>query len=119
MAEETNDMKPADPGKNLPPSLDRQLRALLPGKDLDIFRDQLPDAFLADASEGLDQIRDASQLDSVLKQLNHQMQRQLGHKKKHSKRRSTGDLGWTYWAIIIILLLTICAYIVIRVQLHH
>lgn len=119
MDEEINDQKPAGQEKNLPPPLDSQLRALLPEKDLEIFRDQLPDGFLADATEGLSKVRDASQLDTILKQLNHQMRRQLSHQKKQVKRKSIRDLGWTYWAIIIILLLTICAFIIIRMLLHH
>ena len=119
MAEENNDMKPADPQKNLPSSLERQLRTLLPEREMDLFREQLPDAFIADASEGLSQVQDNPQLDIVLKQLNHQMHQHLAQKKKRLGRRSTGDLRWTYWAIIIILLLTICAFLVIRILLRH
>jgi hypothetical protein len=119
MSEESNDMKPADQGKKLPPSLDRRLRALLPEKELDYFRDQLPEAFLNDASEGLGQVHDNNQLDGILKKLNHQMRSQLVSKKKNSKRKSIGDMNWIYWAIIVVLLLTICAFLVIRMQLHH
>jgi hypothetical protein len=119
MSEESNDMKPADQGKKIPPSLDRQLRALLPERELDHFRDQLPEAFLNDASEGLDQVRDNNQLDGILKKLNNQMRQQLVHKKKKTGRRSIGDFSWAYWAIIIILLLCICAFLVIRLKLRH
>jgi hypothetical protein len=28
-------------------------------------------------------------------------------------------MNWIYWAIIVVLLLTICAFLVIRMQLHH
>ena len=119
MAEENNNRTPADPGKKLPPPLEKELRTILSGKDMDLFTEQLPDAFIADATEGLGQVRDEPRLDSVLKQLNHQMHQHLTHKKKRIGRRTPGDLRWTYWAILIILLLTICAYLVIRILLHH
>ena len=119
MAEEINDMKPTDPGKKLPPILENTLRPLLPEKDLDLFGKQLPDDFLSDASEGLNQVKDLPQLDAVLKQLNQQLHQQLAHKKKHVNRRSMGDLRWMYWAVIIILLLVICAFLVIRILIHQ
>ena len=119
MAEENNDKTPMDPGKGLTPALESQLRALMPEKEMDLFRKQLPQDFLSDASEGLSQVHDIPKLDSVLKHLNHQMHQQLAHKKKPSGRRYAGDLRWTYWAVIIILLLVFCAFLVIRISLHH
>jgi hypothetical protein len=119
MAEENNDKIPGDPGKKLPLPLEKQLRTLLPGKEMDLFTEQLPDAFLADATEGLSQVRDSPQLDTLLKHLNHQMHQQLTQKKKRLGRRRPGDLSWTYWAILVILLLTICAFLVIRIFLLH
>ena len=117
MDEETNDMMP--PGKKLPASLDEHLRALLPEKDLHHFRDQLPPEFLSDASEGLNQIPATEKLESVLMQLNLEMHKHLGHKKTTKRKRSVGDLSWTYWAIIIVLLLTIAGFLVIRMLLRH
>ena len=119
MNEETHDMNPGDQGKKLPPSLDKHLRTILPEDDLNQFRDQLPEAFLKDASEGLNQVHDNNQLDSILKKLNQQMRQQLSHKKKKTGRKSIGDMSWIYWTIVVILLLIICAFLVIRMQLHH
>jgi hypothetical protein len=119
MNDEMNDMIPADPGKKLPDSLDRHLRAIMPGKDLDRFMEQLPAEFLSDASEGLDHLKDTKKLESVLQQLNQQMHQHLVHKKTYRKRHSIGDLSWTYWAIIIIFLLTITGFLVIRMLLRH
>src|ERR1700738_2345506 len=120
MTDELNDMSPANPGKELPASLDKHLRAIIPEKDLDQFREQLPAEFLSDASEGLENLKDKDQLESVLQKLNQQMYQHLKHKKTYNnKRRSTGDLRWTYWAIIIILLLTIVGFVVIRTLLNH
>jgi hypothetical protein len=119
MTDETNDMIPTDPEKKLPASLDRHLRTILPDKDLNHFREQLPPAFLSDATEGLDHLRDTKHLETVLQQLNQQMHQQLKNKKKHKFRRSAGDMRWSYWAIIIILLLCIGSFIVIRLLLRH
>jgi hypothetical protein len=116
MTEETNDMIPSE--NKLPASLDIHLRAIMADKELNLFREQLPAEFLSDASEGLGQLKDTKQLESVLHHLNLQMHHQLGHKKTHKKRRSIGDLSWSYWAIIIILLLVIVGYIVVRMLLH-
>ena len=119
MSEEKNDMNPAGQEKKLPPSLDRQLRSVLPEKELGHFREQLPEAFVKDASEGLGQVADDSQLDGILKKMNHQMREHLVHKKKKTGRKSISDMSWIYWAIVVVLLLIICAFLVIRMQLHH
>ena len=119
MAEEKNDMTPADPGKKIPLPLENQLRRLMPETEMDLINKQLPDDFLTDAAEGLSQLKDSPQLDAVLKQLNHQMHQHLAHKKKHKSRKKLGDLRWTYWAVLLVLLLAICAFLVIRTLLHH
>jgi hypothetical protein len=119
MTEDKNNIKPSDPEKKGPVLLDRHLRKILPDQEISHFREQLPSAFLSDAAEGLDDIADSKQLESVLQHLNQQMHQQLKQKKTKKKRRSAGDMGWIYWAIIIILLLTIAAFVVIRFLLHR
>ncbi len=44
------------------------------------------------------------------------MHHQLTHKKMHKRKKSIGDLSWTYWAIVIILLLSIVGFLVIRMH---
>jgi hypothetical protein len=117
MKEESNDTNPPD--KKLPVSLDSHLRAIMPDKELNRFREQLPAEFLSDASEGLGQLEDVKQLESVLQQLNQQMHHQLGFKKTKRKRRTIGDSSWTYWAIIVVFLLTIVGFVIIRMMLKH
>jgi hypothetical protein len=119
MTDELNDMSPANPGKELPASLDKYLRAIIPEKDLDQFREQLPAEFLSDASEGLNDLKETEELESVLRKLNQQMYQHLKHKKTHNKRRSVGDLSWTYWTIIIIFMLAIVGFVVIRMLLNR
>ncbi len=116
MSEEINDMNHRD--NKLPDSLDDHLRTMMADKELDRFREQLPAEFLSDASEGLNQLKDTTQLESVLQKLNQQMHQHLAHKKVHKRRRSIGDLSWSYWAIIIILLLSIVGYVIVRMLMH-
>ncbi len=116
MSEEINDMN--HPENKLPDSLDDHLRTIMEEKELNRFREQLPAEFLSDASEGLNQLKDTKQLESVLRNLNQQMHRQLAHKKTHKRKRSIGDLSWSYWAIIIILLLSMVGYLIVRMLMH-
>jgi hypothetical protein len=119
MAEEINDMVPIDPEKKLPVSLDVHLRNIMQDNELNRFREQLPEEFLSDASEGLGQVNDTKQLELDLQQLNQQMQQHLKHKKVRKRSQFIGNLSWTYWAIIIIFLLTITGFIVVRMLLHR
>ena len=107
------------PENKLPDSLDDHLRTMMAEKELNRFREQLPAEFLSDASEGLNQLKDTKQLESVLRNLNQHMHRQLSPKKVHRRKRSVGDLSWTYWAIIIILLLSIVGYMIVRIRIHQ
>ena len=117
MSEEVNDMNHAE--NKLPVTLDEHLRNLMGEIELKRFRQELPGEFLADASEGLHQLKDAKQLESVLKNLNIQMHRHLDHKKVHKRKRTMADLSWTYWAIFIILLLCITGYLIVRMLMHN
>ena len=117
MSEEINDIN--HPENNFPDSLDDHLRMMMAEKELNRFREQLPAEFLSDASEGLNQLKDTKQIESVLQKLNLQMHRQLTHKKVHKRKRSIGDLSWSYWAIIIILLLSIVGYVIVRMLMHQ
>jgi hypothetical protein len=119
MEEETNNNIPGDSERKLPISLDVHLRAIMKETDLKDFHKQLPAEFLSDASEGLLHVNDTKQLESVLQQLNQQMHQHLQHKKTHKRTHHIGNLSWTYWAIIVILLLSITGFIIIRMLLHR
>ncbi|HZZ75068.1 MAG TPA: hypothetical protein VFE04_04040 [Puia sp.] len=116
MNENINDMNSS--GKKLPDSLNSHLRAIMPEKELNRFREQLSEEFISDAVEGLSGVNDSKQLESVLQNLNLQMHRQLANKKPPNRRRSIGDLTWNYWAIIFILLVGIIGYVAVRMFLH-
>jgi hypothetical protein len=116
MNEDINDMNSSE--KKLPDSLNSHLRAIMAEKELNRFREQLSEEFISDATEGLSGVNDSKQLESVLRNLNQQMRRQLANKKHSKRRRSIGDLTWNYWAIIFILLLGIVGYVAVRMFLH-
>ena len=116
MTEEINDIHGSE--KKLPETLDNHLRSMMAEKELDRFRRDLPAEFLSDASEGLNQMNETNQLESVLRGLNQQMHRQLTQKKSHKRKTSIGNLSWNYWAIMIILLLCIIGFVVVRMLLH-
>jgi hypothetical protein len=117
MSEEKKDMIP--PNKKFPVSLENHLKNIIPENDLEQFHEQLPAAFLSDATEGLHEIQNAKHLESVLQYLNQQMHRQLTGKRKHKKKIAIGSLSLSYWALITILLLVFVAYFVIHLLLHH
>ena len=114
MPDKSNKMKPEDKNKMDLLTLE-QLRAANP--DQTNLGDHLPAEFLTDAKEGLTAFESSEQLNAVLKQINHQMHQQLKNKKPHKLHRKIWDLTWTYWTIIIILILTITAFLVIRLYL--
>jgi hypothetical protein len=119
MKDETNDMNSRDPVDKISTLLDSHLSPVMRGKELKDFKEQLPPDFIEDASEGLDLLKNKKQLESDLKLLNRRMHRDLGNKKTKKRSHSIGDLSWTYWAIIIVFLLTITGFIVVKMLLRR
>ena len=74
--------------------------AMMPEKEMDHFREQLPAEFLADASEGSESSKgNTQQLDSCFTTFEPPYASATEPiMKKPSGRRSAGDLQWTYWA---------------------
>ena len=116
MTDEAKDMFP--PEKKLPTSLDQHLQTIMADKELISFREQLPTEFLSDASEGLNQVKDAKQLESALQHLNKQMRQQLANKRISKRRISIWHVSWFYWIVIIIFLLCFTGYLIIRMLLR-
>jgi hypothetical protein len=117
--EESNQIVPGDGNINLPDSLDIRLRAMLKELDQNPSMEKLPAEFLSDASEGLHQVIDEKELESAIQKLNKDMHQHLTHVKTKRLKRPIGNLNWTYWAVILIILLTIISFIVIRMQLKN
>jgi hypothetical protein len=119
MNEESNHMIPGDAETKLTDSLDIRLRAMLNEMYQKPSIEKLPAEFLADASEGLHQVKDEKELATVIQKLNKEMHQHLTHVKTKRLKKSIGNLNWTYWAVILIILLTIISFIVIRMQLKN
>ena len=112
--EESNHMIPDRPDSNPPDSLDIRLQAMLNELNQKPSTEKLPAAFLTDATEGLHQVKDEKELATVIQKLNKQMQLHLTHVKTKRLKRSIGNLNWTYWAVVLIILLVVIGFIVIR-----
>ena len=112
-------MIPDRPDSNLPDSLDIRLQAMLNELNQKPSTEKLPAAFLTDATEGLHQVKDEKELATVIQKLNKQMQLHLTHVKTKRLKRSIGNLNWTYWAVVLIILLVVIGFIVIRMQLGN
>ncbi len=117
--EESNHMIPGDADTNQTDSPDIRLQAMLNEMDQRHSMEKLPVEFLADASEGLHQLKDEKELAAVIQKLNKEMHQHLTHVKTKRLKKSIGNLNWTYWAVILIILLTIISFIVIRMQLGN
>ena len=72
------------------------------------------DAFVNDAVEGLQQIPDKKNMQAYVEQLNEELQKQIAKNKKRKEKRRLKDSPYTYWAIIILLLLMIICFIAVK-----
>jgi hypothetical protein len=115
MMEENQDI-PSE--KKLPASLDRHLRSLIPEEEMAEFRSQLPEEFISDAKEGLDQLSE-NRMEADLKKLNRHLHVHLGHKRRSRNKAFTGEPVWTYWAVLLICVLALAGYLVVRMLLHR
>lgn len=67
-----------------------------------------------DAMEGLQHVKNKKSLQAYVDLLNKNLQNQLEQKKQHQEKRKLKQYPWIYLAVILILLLTIIAFIIIR-----
>jgi anti-sigma factor RsiW len=72
-----------------------------------------------DAVEGLQHVKNKKNLQAYVEQLNKNLQNQLEQKKQQQKKRKLKEYPWIYFAIVLILLLCIVAYVIIRRSMHN
>jgi anti-sigma factor RsiW len=72
-----------------------------------------------DAVEGLQHVKNKKNLQAYVEQLNKNLQNQLEQKKQQQQKRKLREYPWIYFAIVLILLLCIVAYVIIRKSLHN
>ncbi len=71
-----------------------------------------------DAVEGLQQVKGKKNIESLVEQLQKDLHRKLEQKKVSRNKKRILEHPWIYMAIILILLLVVCAWFVLQ-RLHH
>lgn len=69
---------------------------------------------LNDAIEGLSDMKDKNKLQAYVDQLNRDLHNQLEQKKTRREKKRLQEYPWIYFAIALILLLCIIAFLIIR-----
>lgn len=77
------------------------------------------DDFINDAVEGLQEIKPTKNLQLYAEQLNKDLQKQTAKNKNRRVKRRIKDQPYTYFAIILILLLAVICYIVLKRNNHQ
>jgi anti-sigma factor RsiW len=91
----------------------------LSAEDLhEVERLMADNAFLNDAVEGLQHMRDKKDIQSYVNELNAALQRNMAKKKARRRKRQLKENPWTLVAILLVLGLCILGWIVIRKFLH-
>lgn len=72
------------------------------------------DAFINDAVEGLQQVKGEQNLQAYLDQLNNSLQKQIAKNKQRKEKRRLKDSPFTYFAIVLVLLLIIIGVIMVK-----
>ena len=80
----------------------------------DVEKWMLENEFATEAVEGLEKMERKQNVNLYVDQLNKQLSQYLTEKKKRRNRKSTPEIPWTMLAILLILVLIVCAYFVIK-----
>ena len=72
------------------------------------------DAFMNDAIEGLEQVKNKNAIPAHVSQLNNDLKKQLDKRKSKKEKRKIPSQYWTYISIIVVLLLVIIGYLVLK-----
>jgi hypothetical protein len=70
--------------------------------------------FASEAVEGLQNMGSKKDLNAYVEQLNKELNQYLDQKKKRRDKRKLTDVPWSYFAILVILILVVVAYFIIR-----
>ncbi len=72
------------------------------------------DEFVNDAVEGLQQFNRKKDLNTYVQQLNDDLKKQLEKKKARKNKRKLENYPWIHFAVVLLLLLFIIAFVVIK-----
>ena len=85
----------------------------------DLEKMMAEDDFINDAVEGLEQFDSVKKLPLSVEQLNRDLQKQISKKKARREKRKLKDQPWVYFAIILLLILTIACYVIIKKRMDN
>ena len=77
-------------------------------------KDMNEDPFMADAVEGLEKVKDKEHLNVLVHQMNTELTKHVKSKKLRREKRNINQDQWIYFAVIIIVILTVVAFTVIK-----
>ena len=72
------------------------------------------DEFMNDAVEGLAALENKNEIAGLVQQMNSGLKKQLEKKKSRKEKRKLKEQPWTYYSIILVLLLILVAYLVVK-----
>jgi len=84
------------------------------GEAHELEKQMADDAFMNDAVEGLNELKDKKNINAYVEQLNRDLQKQLDKKKKRREKRKIKDQPWVYFTIVLVLLLIIVSWLVVK-----
>lgn len=70
--------------------------------------------FANDAVEGLQQVQNKKNIETLVEQLNKDLHKKLEQKNIRKEKRKLKDLPWIYYTIILILLLMVITWFLIQ-----
>lgn len=91
------------------------LSGKLTGEEKHRFEEELIDSeFMSDAVEGLEKFDKKAEIEEYARELNRNLKKKLAKNKPYRQRRKIGNLPWSMYAILLILLLAIVAFLILR-----
>lgn len=80
----------------------------------DLEKQMNDDAFMNDAVEGLEDVKNKENIPRLINDLQAGLKKQLDNKKKRKEKRKLREQSWIYYTIILLMILIITAYLVIK-----
>jgi anti-sigma factor RsiW len=85
----------------------------------DVEKAMTDDAFMNDAVEGLQQMKDNKNIAAYVEQLNYELNRQVAKNKKRKEKRRLKDSPYTYLIAILLLVLMVICFVVVKKYLDR
>jgi hypothetical protein len=93
-------------------------RKLTQEEQHDLEKQLNDDAFMSDAMDGLQELKQQADVQLIVDKLNHGLKKQLDSNKKNRAKRIIKNEAWIYYTVVLLLLLASIAFIVIRMFIN-